>query len=194
MTAMGEALRHDSFTLDELAQRYSSPIDMTAVALLNVLMELADTVQTFAGPMLVLPADEWTLAAINDVLTAVEDAEDDDPAEDGDPAEDDDPGGDVLDRGEADNADDEEDGTAEYDHRASPMLDENARPLRLGTGQPPARPVTRADLASVEGLPSPELARELAVEQGRRYVAANDGRFYGPSGEVYAPEPIAVGT
>ena len=61
MTALDEALRRDSLTLADIAYRYGGPIDMTAAALLNVLMEHAVTLQTFAGPMLVLPADHELL-------------------------------------------------------------------------------------------------------------------------------------
>ena len=119
MTGMDAALRRDSRTLAELAHRYDCPVDLAAVGVLHLLMENADLVHIGDSPLLIIPTTIDLIDAINQVLAPLEDDEDDGTAEAepddelDDPPEDDDPGGTVLDRGEADNCDDEPDHDAE---------------------------------------------------------------------------------
>ena len=103
MTALQQFLQRHATMLADIARRYDNPADMTAAVPLHRLTEYADTVTTDHGVLLVLPADQWLLDRINDVLTVLAEAEDDDP------------GGDVLDRGETDDSDCEGDGTAALD-------------------------------------------------------------------------------
>ena len=89
-------------TTDSLTRRYDGD-DATAIGLLHVLFQHADTVLPCNGPIVVLPVEHWLLNAINEVLAEHENdepddpREDTDPLEDADPAEDDDPGGDEHD-------------------------------------------------------------------------------------------------
>ena len=168
MTAMDEALRRDSLTLAELARRYDGPVDLGAVGVLHLLMENADLVHTGHGPLLIIPTTIALIDEINDVLSPLEDDEPDDPAED------DDPGGDVLDAGEADYCDDEDDGTAEHDSR-----DAFHTPMRSGTLDSFHPALNRHVATGAEHLPMPEQAQGLADDTGEP-VLARSGLMYKP--------------